>query len=167
MKLLLASLLCLLTLTLAHAQDWPRSPTTGKVELKGTLPWPASAKTEAQRRALVRRWYLAKLTDETPQAVAEGARTVVSSTLLTYAGLPNSLVISSDHSANHATLVYILALTPTSSGLTVVMDKFHFSRATDKDLGPELEQVLAADSAADRQALAALRRRLASALATW
>jgi hypothetical protein len=53
MKTLLAVLLYLLTLTSAHAQAWPRNPTTGKVEFKGTLPWPASAKTEAQRRALV------------------------------------------------------------------------------------------------------------------
>lgn len=49
MKTLLATLLCLLSLTSAHAQAWPRNPTTGKVEFKGTLPWPASAKTEAQQ----------------------------------------------------------------------------------------------------------------------
>ena len=43
MKTLLAALLlALLTLT-AHAQAWPRNPTTGKVEFRGTLPRPASA----------------------------------------------------------------------------------------------------------------------------
>lgn len=53
--LLLAALLCLLTILSAHAQAWPHNPKTGKVEFHGALPWPASAKTEAQRRALVQR----------------------------------------------------------------------------------------------------------------
>ncbi|MDO7885992.1 hypothetical protein [Hymenobacter cheonanensis] len=167
MKILLVALLCLLTFTSAHAQAWPRNPTTGKVEFKGTLPWPASAKTEAQRRALVRRWYLAKLTDETPQAVAESARTVVSPTLLTYAGLPIAVVIGSDRLPNHATLAYIIDLKPLPRGLSFQLSELQFSRVNDTHLGPELEQVLTADSVADRPALAALRRRLASALATW
>jgi hypothetical protein len=166
MKTLLASLLCLLTLTSVHAQTWPRNPTTGKVEFKGTLPWPASAKTEAQRRALVRRWYLAKLTDESPQALAEGERTVVSPTLLTYAGLLNAAVIHSNASPNHAALDYILVLNSLGQGLSIQLSNFHFSRASDA-ASLDLEQVLTADSVADRPALAALRWRLASALATW
>jgi len=167
MKVLLAALLCLLTLTSAHAQAWPRNPATGKVEFKGTLPWPAGVKTETQRRALVRRWYLAKLTDETPQAVAQSARTVVSPTLLTYAGLPIAAVIGNNRLPNHATLAYIIDLKPLPRGLSFQLSEFQFSRATDTHLGPDLEQVLAADSTADRPALVALRRRLASVLATW
>lgn len=169
MKHLLAALLCLLTLSHAHGQAWPRNPTTGKVEFRGTLPWPAGVKTEAQRRALVRRWYLAKLTDESAQAVDEGARTSVSPTLLTYTGLPTAGAFNSSKLPSHSTLVYGLHLTPATRGLTFLLAGFFFSRATDSPtaLGQPLEQVLAADSAADRPALNALRRRLGAAVAHW
>ena len=83
------------------------------------LPWPASAKTEAQRRALVRRWYLARLTDETPEKVVDGARTVVSPALLTYAGRSTVVVINSDYLPSHATLAYILSLKPLACGLSI------------------------------------------------
>lgn len=162
MKLLLAALLCLLTLPSAHAQAWPRNPQTGRVEFRGVLPWPASAKTEAQRRALVRRWYLAKLTDESVTVVEQQARTVVSPTLLTYAGLPISVLLGKPDR-----LVYIASLNSTSSGLKYTLGEFHFSLAKDVAFGSDLEQVLAADSAADRPVLATLRKRLASAVASW
>ena len=84
----------------------PATPTTGKVEFNGTLPWPSSANTEAQWRALVQRWYLAKLTDETPQAVAGTAHTMVGPALLTYMGLPIIGVLHSGNSLYHAALGY-------------------------------------------------------------
>lgn len=40
MKLLLATLALFLLTFSAHAQAWPRNPTTGKVEFRGTLPRP-------------------------------------------------------------------------------------------------------------------------------
>lgn len=61
MKTLLALLLCL-TLN-AHAQTWTRNSKTDKAEFTGMLPWPAAAKTDIQQQALVKPWYLAKLTD--------------------------------------------------------------------------------------------------------
>ena len=170
MKLLLAALLCLLTLASAHAQAWPRNPTTGKVEFKGTLPWPASAKTEAQRRALVRQWYLAKLTTLTREEVEAQAATNEINGLLTYAGLPKAAVLGYNSISSKYLLSYFAQLSSTTKGLVYTMSFFHFDKANDDEADGELkplEQSLLKATPSEQDALVALRKRLAVALATW
>jgi hypothetical protein len=86
---LLLDLLCLLLVWLPkggfaqQAPSWPRHPTTGRVEFAGVLPWPSPALTAAQQQALVRRWYLAKLTSQKSVPLAQHA-----TAKSTFAGLP-------------------------------------------------------------------------------
>ncbi|MGI4865996.1 MAG: hypothetical protein ACRYFZ_18885 [Janthinobacterium lividum] len=171
MKLLLAALLCLLTFTSAHAQAWPRNPKTGKVEFRGALPWPASAKTEAQRRALVRRWYLAKLTDFTPAGVEERAASDRNSRfLITYAGLPKVTSLKEGEGVDAYLLGYHVELTPTTSRLKYALTGFELERLGDVESTsnvPPLDQLLPKANPNEQAALAALRKRLAVALAGW
>lgn len=169
MKQLLTALLCLLTLTSAHAQAWPRNPATGKVEFKGVLPWPASAKTEAQRRALVRRWYLAKLTTLTREEVETQASNNKANGLLTYAGLPKAAVLSYNSSSTEYLLSYFAQLSSSAKGLAYTVNFFHFDKANDDKDGDlkSLEQSIFKATDEEQAALAALRKRLAVALATW
>lgn len=171
MKLLLATLLCLLTFTSAHAQGtWPRNSKTGKVELRGSLPWPASAKTEAQRRALVRRWYLAKLTDSTPAEVKAQAATDKTNGLLTYAGLPKAVVLRQGEGDDGYLLGYFVQLIPAANTLNYTLTRFDIERAGDvegfEDV-PPLDQLLPKATTNEKAALTALRKRLAVALAGW
>ena len=170
MKSLLATLLFLLAFTSAHAQStWPRNPKTGKVEFRGSLPWPASAKTEAQRRALVRRWYLAKLTDSTPGEVEAQAATNQTNGLLTYAGLPKVITVQYGQGADAALLSYFIELVPAAKSASYQITRFDYERAGDVETADAipLEQLLPKASASEKAALAALRKRLAVALAGW
>ena len=170
MKLLLAALLCLLTLSSAHAQVWPRNPTTGKVEFKGVLPWPASAKTEAQRRALVRRWYTEKLTALTRSQVEIEANLNKTNGLLTYAALPKTAILSYGKGEGQYLLSYFVNLSPVPRGLSYTINFFDFSNASAVELETErtpLEQVIPDASPSEQTALLALRKRLAVAVASW
>lgn len=170
MKTLLALLLSLLTLSSARAQAWPRNPATGKVEFKGMLPWPANAKTEAQRRALVRRWYVAKLTTLTREEVEAQEANNKANGLLTYAGLPKAAVLSYNSSSTEYLLSYFAQLSSSAKGLIYTVNFFHFDKANDDkedgDLKP-LEQSIFKATDDEQAALAALRKRLAVALTTW
>lgn len=170
MKLLLATLLCLLTFTSAYAQGaWPRDPKTGKVEFRGSLPWPASAKTEARRRALVRRWYLAKLTDSKPAEVEAQAATNQTNGLLTYAGLPKITGLRYGVGNDAYLLGYSIQLASTTTGLRYELTGLDMERAGDVAVADatSLEQLLTTATSNEKAALAALRKRLAVALAGW
>ena len=169
MKLLFATLLCLLTLSHAHSQVWPRNSTTGKVEFRGLLPWPASAKTEAQRRALVRRWYLSKLTDESAQAVDEGVRTVVSPTLLTYAKLPIIAILQHGQEEDAILLSYTIDLVPNRQGLNYTFSRLTWAVSKDVEahISFPIEEVIAGNNPNEMPTAIALRHRLAAAVAHW
>lgn len=164
MKSLLAFLLYLLLID-ARAQTWPRNPKTGKVEFTGVLPWPATAKTEAQRQALVRRWYLAKLTDSTPAEVDADAATNRTNGLLTYAGLPKIAVLQSSKGDSARFLAYTVGIVVSNKGAAVVLNNFDINKASDLSL--PLEPRLTTSNPNEQAALAELRKRLASAVKGW
>jgi hypothetical protein len=161
---LLAAVLCLLTLT-TYAQDWPRNLKTGKVEFTGALPWPATAKTEAQRRALVKRWYLAKLTDSTPAEVKAQASTNKTNGLLTYAGLPKVAVLQAGKGDTAQFLAYMVSIVTSSKGAKIKFSGFGINERS-KDSTP-LESHLTASTKNEQAALAVLRKRLAVAVKGW
>ncbi|MDO7849907.1 hypothetical protein Q5H92_26345 [Hymenobacter sp. M29] len=165
MKTPLAALLCLLTLT-THAQEWPRNPKTGKVEFTGVLPWPTTTKTDAQRQALVKRWYLAKLTDSTPAQVAEEVRTMVSKSLLTYAQLPTITAIEQGKEGEGYRLLYMVKLTSAKAGLSYSISDFTLAKRSDEDSTP-LEHHLTTPDTNKQAALAELRKRLVKALSAF
>lgn len=169
MKTLLASLLYLLTFTSAHAQAWPRNPTTNEVEFNGVMPWPASVKTEAQRQVLLRRWYLAKLTDLTPAEVEAQTATNKSTGLLTYAGLPKATVLRQGKGVDEYLLGCFVRLSPASTGLTYSISILGFDKASEaaSHEPTPLEQLLPNATPSERAALAALHKRLTAAIASW
>jgi hypothetical protein len=168
MKLLYTLLFALLSFA-AHAQAWPRNPATGKVEVKGTLPWPASAKTEAQRRALVRRWYLAKLTSLSAAQVEESTVANQANGLLTYAQLPKAVVVGYGSGDERELLGCFIQLKYSAEGMRYDLAHFDLQQAVDVETTDPtpLEQVLLNPTPAQQIALVTLRKRLASALASW
>ncbi|SFP79197.1 hypothetical protein [Hymenobacter arizonensis] len=164
MKILLALCLCLHSLT-ANAQDWPRNPKTNKVEFSGVLPWPAAVKTEAQRQALVRRWYLAKLTTASVASVDADAATNKTNGLLTYAGLPKVAVLRVGTGDSARFLVYHAAITSIKAGARIRLDSFELSQG-DYEATP-LEPFLSSAAKSEQAALATLRKRLVTAVKGW
>lgn len=165
MKTLLAGLYLCLAFT-AQAQTWPHNPKTGKVEFMGVLPWPATAKTEAQRKALARRWYLAKLTDSTPEEVAADVQTTVSLSLLTYAGLPVVAQMQQGQPDSGFRLLYLVRLSGSKTGLSYAISSFTFAKRNQEDSAP-LEPYLTTSDKNEQAALAVLRKRLANAVRGW
>ncbi len=168
MKTLLATLLLCLTFT-AHAQTWPRNLKTHKVEFTGLLPWPATAKTEAQRKALVKRWYLAKLTDSTPGEVEADAATNMTNGLLTYAGLPRVVTMRAGAGDTRYLLVYALEIVPHSKAASYRIYDFSASSLTTPEPqdGTPLEAHLTTPDKNEQAALESLRKRLVGAVAGW
>jgi hypothetical protein len=170
MKPLLAVLLLALSFFTSHAQSgWPRNPKTGKVELQGTLPWPKDIKSEAQRRALVRRWYLAKLTVLNPAQVEAQAATNTTNGLLTYANLPKAALLRYGSGDSAYLLGYFVELSPTAKGLHYDFTSLDMERVSEVETSEAtpLEQLLLNATPSEKAALAALRKRLTVALAGW
>lgn len=166
MKTLLAALALFCLTFAARAQDWPRNPKTGKVEFTGLLPWPAAAKTEAQRRELVRVWYVARLTDALPETIQEQQRSNKTNGLLTYAGLPKVAMMGVGKGEQERSVTYLADLTPTPKGLQYRL--YFFSTPTGANSAPEpLEPQLAAMPENEQAALAVLRGRLVAAVKGW
>jgi hypothetical protein len=170
MKTLLAVLFCLLVYTACLAQSWPRNPQTSKVEFRGTLKWPVGIKTEVQKQALVRKWYLAKLTSMSATAVKQEASTAVSKTLLTYADLPNDIIMRYGQGPGADLLAYQANLLATPKGLSYTLSGFDLIKQKDVQgnvAGTPLEQIIDANIPAEQPGLSALRKRLATAVAGW
>ncbi|MGI4862603.1 MAG: hypothetical protein ACRYFZ_01680 [Janthinobacterium lividum] len=169
MKMLATLLFTLLSFT-SHAQStWPRNPRTGEVELQGSLPWPRDAKTDSQQQALVRRWYLAKLTDLSPAEVDRKAAPDKTSSILTYARLPKVAVLRQGKGSNEYILGYTMRLTGSPIGLAYTVNDFYFNKVSEvESYDPTpLEELLPKATPKEQAALAALRKRLAVALAGW
>jgi hypothetical protein len=98
----------------------------GKIEFTGRLPWPDSARTEAQRQLLVRRWYRQKLTNTNREDVLA----FISSYGTTYSGVPRQscyrLKIMSAYD-NLYSLCFQLNFTPDTRGLTYQLSNFELS----------------------------------------
>lgn len=155
-----------------HAQQWPRN-TKNKIEFRGLLPWPASSKTDIQRQALVRKWYLMKLTDSSPAEVAEQAATNQTNGLLTYAKLPKVAGFAVGETGNKILLLYSVTLIPSAAGVAYQINNFSVSAlpATDEveleDGSAPLESRLSTPDKTEQAALAIMRKRLAAAVAGW
>lgn len=153
----------------ALAQDghqWSRNPASGKVQYKGSLPWPPSVTTEAQRRDLVRQWYLAKLTDVKPEDMAN----LIAHEGVTYDGLPKAACF--EYKADALTqeyfyLWYEVKLTLSSTGLTYRLSNFsHGYFSIDVGESDSLENTLVRFPTG-RPELAVFQKRLLAALASW
>jgi hypothetical protein len=143
---------------------WPRNPSSHKVELSGTLPWPAQAHTARQRQALVQHWYWTKLTVERP---AKGGSTSAQEPT-TYGGVPAVGYFDQRPSATQLwRLLYQLRLTPTTRGLAYHLSHFEYGHG-DEDVGRggTLEELLLRPPS-EQPDLAAFHKRLRAALATW
>lgn len=170
MKLLLAALLLTLLSYTSYAQTgWPHNPKTGKVEFTGTLPWPKDIKSEAQRRALVRRWYLAKLTDLSPSEVEKQVATNRTNGLLTYADLPRAAVLRQGKDSDGYILGYLMRLTASSVGLDYKIDFLSFDKLSgvEENEPTPIEELQLKPNSPEKAALAGLRKRLTVALAGW
>src|SRR6476619_3521493 len=112
----------------AAAQDgrqWPRNLQSGAVEFSGLLPWPKGMLAEPQQRALIRHWYLTKLTDVAPE---ERAR-VATKYGATYDGLATRAYynqVSNTNGEEHFRLVYQVYLKPTVRGLVYKLSNFEY-----------------------------------------
>lgn len=151
---------------------WPRHPTTGRIEFSGVIPWPVPAPGLPQQQALVRRWYLAKLTaEETGQLAKVPARET------TFAGLRTRTYLDSvsyhpdydgavDSVAGRVIwrLMFKVRLTPTPAGLAYRLSEFEcVEMVYDASASEELETVLPRYAAEQ----AVFYRRLRRALAGW
>jgi hypothetical protein len=168
-KLALAILLVLFSFTSYAQAAWPRNPKTSKVEFRGALPWPKDAKTEAQRRTLVRRWYLAKLTILNSAQVEAQAAMNTTNGLLTYAELPKAALLRYGTGKSAYLLGYFVQLSSTATGLRydlTHLDMQQVSEAGTYEATP-LEQLLRKATPEEKAALTGLRKRLAVALTGW
>lgn len=136
------------------------------------MPWPVPAPSLTQQQALVRRWYLAKLTSE--QA---GQPAKVPSQEATFAGLRTRAYLDSvsyqpdyngtvDSVAGQITwrLMFKVRLTPTPAGLAYQLSEFECGEiGYDASASEALEMVLPRYAAEQ----AVFYRRLRKALAGW
>lgn len=171
--LLLLCCLLLAPLVSSLAQTvpaWPRNASTGRVEFTGTIPWPTPTPTPQQQQALVRRWFLRKLT------ASPGARARRPAEA-TFAGLPNRAYLDSTAyqpgpagptgpTQEEVTwrLAYSVQLTSTPAGLTYRLSEFEVAEVVfDASNSDQLEAQLARYP----MALEVFHRRLRKALAGW
>jgi hypothetical protein len=168
MKLLLFLALLLPTMAFAQPQAWPRNTKTNKIEFTGILPWPDSAKTLHQRQQLVFQWYFTKLTDLTRAEAAKHATVATQyNEKLTYAGLPQLVLIRHRAGMEHFQLLYRVELLPTSRGLIYHFVAFECGWASeDVSGGWALEDTSHLTTTASA-AIALFRQRLATAQAGW
>lgn len=147
---------------------WPRDSATGRVAFTGTIPWPTPTPTPQQQQALVRRWFLRRLT-ASPGAQARRPADA------TFAGLPTHAYLDSTSyhpgPAGDPTpeaviwrILYSVQLTPTPAGLAYRLSEFEVAQlVSDASTSDELEAQLPRYPAA----LAVFHRRLRKALAGW
>lgn len=166
------ALLLLLGLT-THAQAlWPRNSRTSKVEYIGTIPWPDTVRTDRQRKILVRRWYLAKLTDLTATELT--AWKSKPSTSLTYADLPGRSYYSVNSSEGQCfRLRWCIKLSASPTALVYQLIEFEYNWFDDDVSGSgPLEFLLSPDvlqksSGEGRQMLRFMQQRLTTAISRW
>lgn len=158
----------------ARAQEtspaaWPHD-SAGQVSFRGRLLWPDSVRSEASRQTLVRRWFLAKLTD------MEAARQayLIAQSGTTFGQIPHSASLrldTNDHEGREEVyqLIFLLDFVPTPTALEYQLSDFEVLYAgTDTGSTLLLENVLAtAQLPPTQQALASFRQRLGAALAGW
>ncbi|GAB3878888.1 hypothetical protein GCM10028824_41390 [Hymenobacter segetis] len=165
-RLLLLALL-LLHGFLAAAQpthyEWPRAAGTDSIAFEGVLPWPAEAGTEAERAALVRRWYHTRLNETQDHGLMEWRAPEAR----TYAGLPTGAHQELPLTEEVCRLTFRLALRPTPAGLAYRLWAFTIGRAGfDNATVSDLEQVLR-EVPGPHPELDRMQHRLRVALAHW
>ncbi|MBH8569275.1 hypothetical protein KB206_10295 [Microvirga sp. STS02] len=121
-------LFCLFLLAYqSSAQDWPRNPKTGKIEFRGLLPWPPGVRTEAQRQAKARQWYL-KVTPYTAENLRHFRELKLpGAEFRTYAGLPNSVLWLFGEEATGLFVLYSVNLQPTPRGLRCIVSHLRWN----------------------------------------
>jgi hypothetical protein len=162
-------LVLLIVPVLARAQAWPRDPQTGKIELRGRLPWPATVKTEAQRRELIRRWYFAKLTEESPAESRQATeRAAYYHGKLTFDRLPQVVYHAyQSRPDKRITLLSEAQLTPTADGLVYRLTNFEVGYFEEDTGGGFLLEATPKLSAEDQRTFTLLRKRFTQALSGW
>jgi len=124
------------------AQQWPLNKITNKIEFKGRLPWPDTVRTEAQRQALVRRWYRRTLTNDTPAAI----RDFIRESGVTFGGVPKKScyrlnVMNKDK--ERFALWFSLNFMADTTGLTYHLFDFEYGYGSfDFGFGDSLENAL-------------------------
>jgi hypothetical protein len=161
-------LLPLLLLSLSSAAQpkhyaWPRNARTDSVEFRGVLPWPSDTLTEAERQALVQRWYYTRLNETQKVRITKWPLPEAR----TYAGLPAGAHQDLQLMEEACRLEYRVELRPTPAGLMYRLWEFYFSRVGFDASGTAgLEQYLAAVPG-PRPELDRMQHRLRVALAHW
>lgn len=149
---------------------WPRHPSTGRIEFTGILPWPTPLPTLPQQQALVKRWYLTKLTvgnsgrlgkPDTVAATFAGRPTIAYLDSLTYTP-DHTGVVDSVYDLLIWSVWYTVRLTPTAAGLTYHLSEFEYAETLyDAASSVSLEKALTQYP----EKLAVFHRRLRKALA--
>ena len=157
----LTVVLALLAFAAPAQPAWPCNPNTNKVEFSGRLPWPSGAATEAQRQALVRRWYAGRLSDAAPNAL--DADTSPASPAHTYAGVPAVAQLVQGSEFDGFSLLYEVHLVPEAAGLAYTLYGFAFG-GWGESAGTPLEPHLIMPTVEDQAALTKFYKRLSAAL---
>ncbi|QKG58737.1 hypothetical protein GKZ68_20155 [Hymenobacter sp. BRD128] len=148
------------------ARPWPRNEATGKIEFIGQLPWPANAKTQAARLALVRHWYLKKLTN----VKVKNTQSLPAKSL-TYGDLPKEVRIEFTTHQEWGNmldrLIFEVHLLPTANGLSYRLSDFESFYIGDDNAGQISLESNLEQSPNGSLALTAFRKRLHWALSGW
>lgn len=147
-------------------RPWPHNA-AGKIEFTGRLPWPDSARTEAQRQLLVRRWYRRKLTNDKLTAI----RVFIQESGTTYSGIPQEscyrLNIANEDQERFSLIFHIL-LTPDDGGLTYRLFSFESRYGSiDYGTGDSLENTLALKNADMQSIMELFHEQLVAATRGW
>jgi hypothetical protein len=147
-------------------RPWPHNA-AGKIEFTGRLPWPDSARTEAQRQLLVRRWYRRTLTNDKPAVI----RQFIQEDGVTYGGIPTAscyrLRIMGDDDERF-NLCFKLTLSTGNTGLVYLLTDFECSESVfDAITGASLEEALTLPGTRVQTVLAIFCERLSMATKGW
>ena len=105
----------------AQAQEWPRNRRTQRIEFRGFLPWPSSARTAAQRRACARRWYLKIWPSSASRLAAAITQPDYVGKNDNYAHLPNSVLWHFGAEDAGLYILYTVTLQLTPRGLLCII----------------------------------------------
>jgi hypothetical protein len=172
LKIFLRLALTAFTLAANAQSEWPRNSQTNKIEFAGTLPWPSNARTDKQRRALVRNWYQKRLASA---SLSDSTGAYLSSELMWNLHRPSHVRITCQEGqrggSHYCILTYDVQLNPSATGLVYHLFNFYWGwPMEDMESYGSLESVLPylhSYSPQEQEALRVLRNQLTNAFTGW
>ena len=165
MKRCLLPFFLLIADTSSAQSIWPYNQKTGYIEFKGTLPWPARAKTPIERETLVQHWYQTTLRDSIQ--VTSASQHELSHLLRKNGSVTARGHLKHQRQPRFYQLNYSLSTAPTAKGLVYKLWDFSYAGGED-DVSVlfDLESAVK-DNRADSAVLSLFRRRIIGAIGAW